>query len=75
MVAPLSTLRASSRLKWLPASGSVSIIMMLSMEKYRVNCARETPKYSETGVKKMPAHESTSAHGRHMITMQDATMR
>ena len=54
--------------------GSVSIIMMLRMEKYSVNEARGTPKNSETGVKKMPAHESTSAQGRQVMAMQLATM-
>ena len=29
----------------------------------------------ETGVKKMPAHERTSAQGRHVITMHERTMR
>ena len=47
---------------------------MLSTEKYSVNSAVATPKYCETGVKKMPAHDSTSAQGRNVIAMQDATM-
>ena len=54
--------------------GRVSIIATLSSEKYSVNWARATPKNSETGVKKMPAHESTSAQGRQVIAMQLATM-
>ena len=74
MVAPERTLRASSLLRWLPAKGSVSIIMMLRIEKYSVNDARGTPKNSDTGVKKMPAHDRTSAHGRHVMTMQLATI-
>ena len=47
----------------------------LSTEKYSVNDALGTPKNSETGVKKMPAHERTSAQGRHVITMHERTMR
>ena len=75
IVPPLRTLRASSLLKWLPAMGSEIIMKMLRMEKYSVNCALGTPKNSLTGVKKMPAHESASALGRHMMTMHEATMR
>lgn len=44
------------------------------MEKYSVNVALGTPKKLETGVKKMPAQESTSAHGRHVMAMHAATM-
>ena len=58
-----------------PATGSVSIIAMLSIEKYSVNWARATPRYSLTGVKKMPAQLSASAHGRHVIMMHESTMR
>ena len=44
------------------------------MEKYSVKVALGTPKKAETGVKKMPAQLSTSAHGRQVIATHDATM-
>ena len=74
-VATESTTRASRAARSLPATGSVAIMARLSTEKYSVNDALGTPKNSDTGVKKMPAHERTSAQGRHVITMHESTMR
>ena len=59
----------------LPQTGRVTIMARFTMEKYNVNVALGTPKNSDTGVKKMPAHERTSAQGRHVITMHERTMR
>ena len=70
-----STARVSKRLMSLPATGNMNIIAKLRIEKYMVNDARATPKYSLTGVKKMPAQLSTSAHGMPAITMPAATIR
>ena len=47
---------------------------MFTMEKYSVKVALGTPKNAETGVKKIPAQLSTSAHGRQVMAMQAATM-
>ena len=47
----------------------------LRIEKYRENSALLTPKNELTGVKKMPAHDSTSAHGTQVSAMPQATMR
>ena len=58
----------------LPQMGSVTIMARFTMEKYSVNVALGTPKNALTGVKKMPAHESTRAHGRQVMAMQAATI-
>ena len=58
----------------LPQTGRVTIMARFTMEKYSVNVALGTPKNVETGVKKMPAQDSTSAHGRHVMAMHAATI-
>ena len=58
----------------LPQMGRVTIMARFTMEKYSVNVALGTPKKLETGVKKMPAQESTSAQGRHVMATHAATM-
>ena len=65
----------SNRPMSLPATGRLTIMEALRIEKYRENSALLTPKNELTGVKKMPAHDSTSAHGTQVSAMPQATMR
>ena len=69
-----SATRASSLDSSFPHTGSATIMATFTIEKYSVKVALGTPKYAETGVKKIPAQLSTSAHGRQVMAMQAATM-